>query len=197
MSETGRELCLPYLEATAGAAPTMTKRKVIGGSEILIRTLPKLSQAMEKALGSCVSMVDQEDLHLVAFFTPEGCCFYTNVFDDADLRHFFHGIAADERRDGPVRLVHAAAITAVMIGAWTFLMLGLAAAEDGPRAPGLAQQNGVTAVILALVFERSLDGFVAVVAPAIVTINVIHALADRAVDAWGGAVSLWRTSAAS
>jgi hypothetical protein len=48
----------------------------------------------------------------------------------------------------------------------------------------LAQQNGVTAVILALVFERSLDGFVAVVAPAIVTINVIHALADRAVNAW-------------
>jgi hypothetical protein len=48
----------------------------------------------------------------------------------------------------------------------------------------LAQQNGITAIILALVFERSLDGFVAVVAPAIVTVNVIHAVANRAANSW-------------
>ncbi|GGP16284.1 hypothetical protein GCM10012278_79450 [Nonomuraea glycinis] len=46
-----RGLYLRYLEATARPAPTSTKRKVIGESEILIRTLPELSQAMEKALG--------------------------------------------------------------------------------------------------------------------------------------------------
>ncbi|MFB4288068.1 hypothetical protein ACBI99_10550 [Nonomuraea sp. ATR24] len=34
---------------------------MIGESEILIRTLPGLSPAMEKALGSRVSMVDQEE----------------------------------------------------------------------------------------------------------------------------------------
>ncbi|GGK79322.1 hypothetical protein Ppa06_40130 [Planomonospora parontospora subsp. parontospora] len=50
---------------------------------------------------------------------------------------------------------------------------------------GLAQQNGVTAVILALVFERDFGGFVAVVAPAILTINLVHAAANRAADAWG------------
>jgi hypothetical protein len=99
-----RGLYLPYLDATAGPAPTTTKRKVIGESEILIRTLPELSQAMEKALGSCVSMVDQEDLHFVAFFDTQGCCFYTDVLDDADLRHFFHETTADERRDGYLKI---------------------------------------------------------------------------------------------
>ncbi|MGP3956609.1 hypothetical protein ACTWPT_11465 [Nonomuraea sp. 3N208] len=39
-------------------------------------------------------------------------------------------------------------------------------------------------MILALVFERSLDGFVAVVAPAVVTVNLLHALANRAADTW-------------
>ncbi|WP_336205636.1 hypothetical protein [Nonomuraea sp. LPB2021202275-12-8] len=46
------------------------------------------------------------------------------------------------------------------------------------RAPAMDR------VHLALVFERSLDGFVAVVAPAIVTVNLVHALANRAVNAW-------------
>ncbi|WP_188187386.1 hypothetical protein [Nonomuraea sp. SYSU D8015] len=150
-------------------------------------------------------------------------------------------------RRGPAWLINLAAVAAVLVGAWTFLMLGLAAAglflrlPDGRRlaqavavafplaaflmgmllvggvavAEGLllgavafcaqgfaavaltwglpvidrvrlalAQQNGVTAVILALVFERSLDGFVAVVAPAVVTVNLLHALANRAADTW-------------
>jgi hypothetical protein len=50
---------------------------------------------------------------------------------------------------------------------------------------GLAQQNGVTAVILALVFERDFGGFVAVIAPAILTVNLVHAVANRTADAWG------------
>lgn len=150
-------------------------------------------------------------------------------------------------RGGPPWLVHAAAIMAILVGAWTFLMLGLAIAGLFLRLPdsrrveqavavafplaaflmgmllvggvdvaegivlgvlafaaqilaaalltwrlplmdrvhlALAQQNGITAIILALVFERSLDGFVAVVAPAIVTVNVIHAAANRAANSW-------------
>jgi hypothetical protein len=46
-----------------------------------------------------------------------------------------------------------------------------------------AQQNGITAIILALTLEIQFDGVVAVVAPAIVTVNLIHAgvnsFADR------------------
>lgn len=150
-------------------------------------------------------------------------------------------------RHGPAWLISLTAVAAVLVGAWTFLMLGLAVTglflrlPDGRRlaqvvalafplaaflmgmllvggvAPAeglllgavafcaqglaamaltwrlpridrvrlaLAQQNGVTAVILALVFERSLDGFVAVIAPAVVTVNLLHALANRAADTW-------------
>ncbi|MFI6393157.1 hypothetical protein [Nonomuraea sp. NPDC050540] len=50
---------------------------------------------------------------------------------------------------------------------------------------GLAQQNGITAVILALAFEREFPGFVAVVAPAILTVNLVYVLANRAADIWG------------
>ncbi|MGN9844672.1 hypothetical protein ACTMTI_41750 [Nonomuraea sp. H19] len=150
-------------------------------------------------------------------------------------------------RRGPAWLINLAAVAAVLVGAWTFLMLGLAITglflrlPDGRRlgqavavafplaaflmgmllvggvAPAegvllgvvafcaqalaavaltwglpmidrvrlaLAQQNGVTAVILALVFEQSLHGFVAVVAPAVVVVNLLHALANRAADTW-------------
>ncbi|MET8053576.1 hypothetical protein ABZU75_38940 [Streptosporangium sp. NPDC005286] len=55
---------------------------------------------------------------------------------------------------------------------------------------GLAQQNGVTAVILALVFERDFGGFVAVIAPAILTVNLVHAVANRTADAWEARRSL-------
>ncbi|GAA0855250.1 hypothetical protein ACFQVD_02330 [Streptosporangium amethystogenes subsp. fukuiense] len=55
---------------------------------------------------------------------------------------------------------------------------------------GLAQQNGVTAVILALVFERDFGGFVAVIAPAILTINLVHAVANRTADVWEARRSL-------
>lgn len=49
---------------------------------------------------------------------------------------------------------------------------------------GLAQQNGITAVILALAFERDFPGFVAVIAPAILTVNLVYVVANRLADAW-------------
>lgn len=45
-----------------------------------------------------------------------------------------------------------------------------------------AQQNGITAIILALLFEPLHPGTVAVVAPAIITINGLHAVANYVID---------------
>lgn len=42
-----------------------------------------------------------------------------------------------------------------------------------------AQQNGITAIILALLFEPAYPGTVAIVAPAIVTINTLHAACNK------------------
>ncbi len=46
----------------------------------------------------------------------------------------------------------------------------------------LAQQNGITAIILALTLQIQFDQAVAVIAPAIVTVNLIHAAANRWYD---------------
>jgi NhaP-type Na+/H+ or K+/H+ antiporter len=47
--------------------------------------------------------------------------------------------------------------------------------ERTDRVPlALAQQNGITAMVLALLLESSFPGTVAIVAPAILTINVLH-----------------------
>ncbi|MEU4533901.1 hypothetical protein AB0G15_03440 [Streptosporangium sp. NPDC023825] len=93
-----RGLYLPYLEAGMGPLPTATKRRVIGESEILIRTMPGIGPSVEKALASCVAMVDQDDLHFVAYFGDQKCCFYTDVLEDGDLAHFFHETDQEERR---------------------------------------------------------------------------------------------------
>ncbi|MGS2643778.1 hypothetical protein [Streptosporangium sp. LJ11] len=93
-----RGLYLPYLEAGMGPLPTATKRRVIGESEILIRTMPGIGPSVEKALTSCVAMVDQDDLHFVAYFADQRCCFYTDVLEDGDLAHFFHETDQEERR---------------------------------------------------------------------------------------------------
>lgn len=45
-----------------------------------------------------------------------------------------------------------------------------------------AQQNGITAIILALTLEIQFDGVVAVVAPAIIVTNLVHALVNDLVD---------------
>lgn len=47
-----------------------------------------------------------------------------------------------------------------------------------------AQQNGITAVILALLFESYYPGTVAIVAPAIITVNMVHVLANGLLDAY-------------
>ncbi|WP_431932999.1 hypothetical protein [Micromonospora sp. RP3T] len=49
----------------------------------------------------------------------------------------------------------------------------------------LGQQNGITAVILALVLERQFVGTVAVVAPAILVVNLVHALTNGLREASG------------
>jgi hypothetical protein len=48
----------------------------------------------------------------------------------------------------------------------------------------LGQQNGITAIILALVLERQFVGTVAVVAPAILTINLLHTLTNGLREAY-------------
>lgn len=47
-----------------------------------------------------------------------------------------------------------------------------------------AQQNGITAIILALLFEPIHPGTVAIVAPAIIVINALHHFANKAIDKW-------------
>jgi hypothetical protein len=49
---------------------------------------------------------------------------------------------------------------------------------------GLGQQNGITAIILALAIEPVLPGTVAIVAPAILFINVGHLIANGALGWW-------------
>ena len=46
-----------------------------------------------------------------------------------------------------------------------------------------AQQNGITAIILALLFETYYSGTVAIVAPAIITINLLYLVANQLLDA--------------
>ncbi|NRQ38668.1 hypothetical protein HII36_43620 [Nonomuraea sp. NN258] len=93
-----RGLYLPHLTAPPGPLPSATKRKVIGESEILIRTVPEPSASLTKALDTCVAMLDQDDLHFVGYFTGQRCLFYTDVLDDADLAHFFHETTQEQRR---------------------------------------------------------------------------------------------------
>ena len=47
-----------------------------------------------------------------------------------------------------------------------------------------AQQNGITAIILALMFEPVHPGTVAIVAPAIIVVNGLHAVMNKAVDSY-------------
>jgi hypothetical protein len=42
-----------------------------------------------------------------------------------------------------------------------------------------AQQNGITAIILALWVEKSCPGAVAILGPAVVVVNLLHALGTR------------------
>lgn len=46
----------------------------------------------------------------------------------------------------------------------------------------LAQQNGLTAIVLALTLEQTFPGTVAIIAPAIVVVNVLHAVCNGVLD---------------
>ena len=52
----------------------------------------------------------------------------------------------------------------------------------------LSQQNGVTAIILALLFESEFEGVVAIVAPRILVINSLHVTLNWLLDRYGGRV---------
>jgi hypothetical protein len=48
----------------------------------------------------------------------------------------------------------------------------------------LGQQNGITAVILALVLEVNIPGSVAVIAPAILVVNLLHLSSNASFERW-------------
>jgi hypothetical protein len=70
-------------------------------------------------------------------------------------------------------------------------LVGSLAAIRRPRADrldlALGQQSGITAVILALFLEQSFPGTVGIVAPAILTVNVIHLVANAVRTSRAGA----------
>jgi hypothetical protein len=77
-------------------------------------------------------------------------------------------------------------VKAVVLGAAAYaaqivvaLLLTVRRTWRGDRAgPALAQQNGMTAIILALLLEPNFPGTIATVAPAIVVVNVLHAVCN-------------------
>jgi len=83
-----------------------------------------------------------------------------------------------EFRNGLV--LGAAAFAAQMVVGW---VLGRRLDGVDRIALALGQQNGVTAIILALALEPSFPRAVAIVAPAIVTVNCLHLVTNQA---WEG-----------
>ena len=49
-----------------------------------------------------------------------------------------------------------------------------------------SQQNGIAAIVLALVLERDFPGTVGIVAPAVLVITVVHASVNAVVDRYAG-----------
>ncbi|SDD66856.1 cation:proton antiporter [Actinokineospora iranica] len=82
--------------------------------------------------------------------------------------------------------------TGAMLGLAAFLAQAVVAAilTTRPRWRGdrtrlaLGQQNGLTAIILALLLEPQLPGAAAIIAPAIVVVNLLHALTNTLYDNW-------------
>ncbi len=80
-------------------------------------------------------------------------------------------------------------VAGAMLGIMAFaaqIVVGILMTRGLPRADrlhlALAQQNGITAIILALRLETDYRGVAAVVAPAILVTNTIHYLANRLAD---------------
>ena len=63
----------------------------------------------------------------------------------------------------------------------SFLLTGKLPLQDRLHI-AFAQQNGITAIILALLFESYYPGTVAIVAPAIIVVNIIHRMANGILD---------------
>ena len=76
-------------------------------------------------------------------------------------------------------LLGAATYLAQAIVAWP-LTRGMPSADRWHLAA--AQQNGITAIILALTLQIQFDGVVAVVAPAIITANLLHSAVNHLID---------------
>lgn len=77
----------------------------------------------------------------------------------------------------------------ILLGAAAFasqIIVGFVLTRGLPRRDRIhlafAQQNGITAIILALLLEPAYPGTVAIVAPAILTINSIHAVANKIIE---------------
>ncbi|WP_020518938.1 cation:proton antiporter domain-containing protein [Catelliglobosispora koreensis] len=77
----------------------------------------------------------------------------------------------------------------IALGAMAYLAQAIVAVPLARKFPPLdrwhlaaAQQNGITAIILALALEIQFDGVVAVVAPAIITANVLHFVVNKVID---------------
>ncbi|HEX6873395.1 MAG TPA: cation:proton antiporter [Micromonosporaceae bacterium] len=89
-----------------------------------------------------------------------------------------------------VLLISGVSIVAgIALGAAAYLAQAIVAWPLTRRMPTMdrwhlaaAQQNGITAIILALTLQIQFDGVVAVVAPAIVTANLLHTLANHVLD---------------
>jgi hypothetical protein len=80
-------------------------------------------------------------------------------------------------------------VAGLLLGVAAYLaqvVVGLVVAARLPRHErwyiALAQQNGITAIILSLLLEPVFPGTVAVVAPAIVVVNILHAAANAGVN---------------
>ncbi|XVS62593.1 hypothetical protein ACQPYE_30645 [Actinosynnema sp. CA-299493] len=80
-----------------------------------------------------------------------------------------------------------AVLGAAAFGAQAVVAFGLTAPKRwrGDRVRlALGQQNGLTAIILALLLEPVFPGAIAVVAPAVIVVNLLHAVTNGAYDRW-------------
>ncbi|QQQ74561.1 hypothetical protein IOD16_25830 [Saccharothrix sp. 6-C] len=83
-----------------------------------------------------------------------------------------------------------AVLGAAAFGAQAVVAFGLTVPKRwrGDRVRlALGQQNGLTAIILALLLEPVFPGVIAVVAPAVVVVNLLHAVSNGAYDRWSAA----------
>lgn len=74
----------------------------------------------------------------------------------------------------------AAYVAQILVG---FLLTGKLPMRDRWHI-AFAQQNGITAIILALLFEPYYPGTIAIVAPAIIIINSVHFAANKLLDVY-------------